>query len=243
MKNKCRFFVACFTLLLCQPVWADNTFDPEILDEINFEIEKQPQEKQGKLTPYLLYGYEKKKLFVTTRDGKFRFIPTFTVQQRYETLSDETGITQAGFRLRRARLQLNGTFMTPDLKYETDMELQTPRENRPSVDLKDFYFDYRWNKQFQLRLGQYKVPYSYQFILSGTKQQFNERSIANRVFSPGRDIGAMLHGRSPDNAWIYSLGLFNGAGPNQMNTNITPAALAHVRWTPSGALSNGRGGL
>lgn len=222
------------SFLFATPALADNPFDPDILDELEIEIDKQPQESDDKLTPYILYGYEGSKLFISTRDGRFRFIPTLTLQVRHQNEWDASGLTSSGFLLRRARLQLDGTFLTPDLKYESDLEFQTPRSGAGPMELKDFYLDYRWTQQLRLRIGQYKVPYSYQFIVSGTRQQFNERSIANSAFSPGRDIGVMLHGRSPHKDWLYSVGVFNGSGPNTRNQNLSPTGLAHLRWTPWG---------
>ncbi len=235
LKIKCVLgalpVVFCCVVL---PAQADNPFEPDQLDNTEIKIEKQPQEKADELTPYLLYGYKKDKLFMTTRDGNYVFVPTFTLQLRHQNAMSEGALQESGFRLRRARTQLDGNFLTSDLKYEVDLEFRTPREDDGPMRLQDFYLDYRWNDALHLRAGQFKVPFSYQFVISGTRQQFNERSIANAAFSPGRDIGLLLHGKFEEQALQYSAGLFNGEGQNVFDGNQRPAAFAKVQWTPLG---------
>lgn len=216
------------------PAQADNPFEPDLLEQTEVEIETQPQEKENALTPYVFYGYKEDKLFITTRDGQYTFVPTVTLQLRHQNLWQESELLESTFRLRRARLQVDGTFLSPALKYEADLELRTPNTDDDPMRLQDFYVDYAWHPALRLRGGQFKLPYSYQFILSGTRQQFNERSIANATFSPGRDIGLMLHGRTLDQSLNYAVGVFNGEGQNRWDQNQRPAALAHLRWTPLG---------
>ena len=215
------------------PAHADNPFEPDLLENAEIEIEKQPQE-QEELTPYLFYGYKKDKLFVTTRDGNYTFVPTVTLQLRHQNEVNAGQLTESTFRLRRARLQLDGTFLSPALQYEADVELRTSPDGSEPMRLQDFYMDYAWDPAIRLRAGQFKIPYAYQFILSGTRLQFNERSIANGAFSPGRDLGLMLHGHNEADTLNYATGIFNGEGQNQWDQNQRPAALAHVRWNPLG---------
>lgn len=227
-----RYTLIALTLLcLCAPkAWADIPFDPELLEDTGINIEKR---KEGD-PPYLLYGFKKNKLLITTSDGLFSFIPTFTLQFRHEARWDKGLLEQNSFYLRRARVQTNGTFLSSDLKYEFDVELRTPREDQAPFRLQDFSLDYRFNPWAQIRLGQYKVPLSYQFEVSGIRQQFNERSIANGAFSPGRDIGLMFHGEVPDRSLLYHVGLFNGEGQNRFNENKHFASFAQLTYTPWG---------
>lgn len=233
--------IRCFSIFLgawivgaLQPAYADNPFEPGLLENAEIEIEKQPQEKEKELTPYVFYGYKKDKLFITTRDGNYTFVPTVTLQLRHQNEVNDGELIESTFRLRRARLQLDGTFLSPALQYEADVELRTSSDGSEPMRLQDFYMDYAWDPGIRLRAGQFKIPYSYQFILSGTRLQFNERSIANRAFSPGRDLGLMLHGRNESDTLSYATGLFNGEGQNRWDQNQRPAALAHVRWNPLG---------
>ncbi len=221
--------------LWAAPAQADNSFDRDILDNAEVPLPTLEFETEGEEAPYLLYGYKGNKFFVTTRDNRFSFIPTFTLQTRHHTGFNANGLQTNSFSMRRARSQINGTFLTHDLKYEIDMEMRTPNNtDNIGFRLQDFFVEYRFNNAFRLMAGQYKVPYSYQFILSGTQQQFNERSLANEVFSPGRDVGIMALGRTDAQDIHYSVGLFNGEGQNRLDQNQSLAALAHIRWTPLG---------
>ncbi|MBF2051863.1 MAG: hypothetical protein IGS03_00185 [Candidatus Sericytochromatia bacterium] len=222
-------------LIVPGPAMADNAFDRDILDDAEVDLPTLDFETEGEEAPYLLYGYQGSKLFFGTRDGKFSFIPTFNLQNRHELSFDANGISTNSFSMRRARAQFNGHFMDRNLKYEIDMEMRTPNNtDNIAFRLQDFFLEYRFTNWLRVVAGQYKIPYSYQFIVSGARLQFNERSIADRVFSPGRDVGVMAFGRTDAQDIHYSLGVFNGGGQNSFNDNQHLASLAHIRWTPLG---------
>lgn len=133
-----------------------------------------------------------------------------TLQFRQDNEWSPDDSLQTGFALRRAQDQVNGAFLSPELNYEIDVEFKTPDANAVPISLKDFYLSYRFKPWENLIVGQYKVPFSYQFEVSGSRQQFNKRSISDNVFYTGRDIGVMLYSASPVEGLGYHLGLFNG---------------------------------
>jgi hypothetical protein len=64
-----------------------------------------------------------------------------------------------------------------------------------------------------LRAGQWKRPFSRQQIGSSGRLELTDRSITDKAFGAGRDIGLAVHNnyeKSPDLEW--ALGVFNGTG-------------------------------
>lgn len=68
----------------------------------------------------------------------------------------------------------------------------------------------------EVRIGQFKVPFSMERLISFSERDFVENALATEVIN-GRDIGIGLYG---DKKWIeYNLGLFNGNGMNKKDSN------------------------
>jgi hypothetical protein len=64
-----------------------------------------------------------------------------------------------------------------------------------------------------LKMGQFKAPFSRQYLTSGTKLQFIERPDARKGFVPGRDQGLQADAFFGEEKLIYAaLGFFNGEG-------------------------------
>lgn len=169
-----------------------------------------------------------------TPSDPFAIQPSVTLQFRQDNKWSPGDSLQTGFALRRARAQVNGAFLSPELNYEIDVEFKTPDANAVPISLKDFYLSYGFKPWANLIVGQYKVPFSYQFEVSGSRQQFNERSLSDDVFSTGRDIGVMLYGASPVEGLGYHLGLFNGEGENRLNPDYNLASFAELHYAPWG---------
>jgi phosphate-selective porin OprO/OprP len=75
----------------------------------------------------------------------------------------------------------------------------------------DFNFAPRYKRQFQLRAGRMKTPYSYEYIkLSASDLIAPERSLFISNFGTNRELGAMVHGQVFDGIMEYYLGVFNG---------------------------------
>ena len=116
--------------------------------------------------------------------------------------------TRPAFEVRRARLTLEGNLHTKALgyKFQTDF-------GRGFVTLKDFYFDIEPTGGIYIRAGQWKRPFSRQHINSSGRLEITDRSITDRAFGAGRDIGVALHNdyeKSPELEW--AVGVFNGTG-------------------------------
>ena len=131
------------------------------------------------------------------------------VQVRYTHLEADGAPNEDAFSIVRARLTLKGKVFDENLSYKFQADF-----GKGFVTLKDFYFDYCLADDIVcVRPGQFKRPFSRQQITSSGNLEFVDRSITDKAFDAGRDIGILLHDnyeKSP--TFEYALGLFNGTG-------------------------------
>ena len=174
-------------------------------------------------------------------DGKFSLTIGGRIQFRFshhfwEENPGTNDQEESDFDVRRARVRMYGRAFSKHLRYkirldltgdEADTELLLPNGSTPRFDsdnalseLKDAYIQYeRWDF-FQIRLGQFKVPYSRQFMTSSAELQFVGRAITRRIFVPGRDVGVRISGKfggEDDDVFEYYAGVFDGEGENRSN--------------------------
>ena len=115
---------------------------------------------------------------------------------------------KGAFEIRRARLTLEGNLHGKDLlyKFQTDFGKGAP-------SLKDFYFDVRLSGDTWLRAGQWKRPFSRQQITSSGRLETTDRSITDKAFGGGRDIGIALRNDYEKSTPIeWTVGVWNGTG-------------------------------
>jgi len=107
--------------------------------------------------------------------------------------------------------------------------------------MRDFYLEFDYLRDFTLRMGQYKLPYSQQRVISSGRLQMVDRSIAGKEFDFDRDIG--LDFRSKDFLGLgklrYYAGMYFGGGRD--NYALEPVGkdgglvyLARVEFAPFG---------
>jgi len=107
---------------------------------------------------------------------------------------------------RRIRLSLQGDLLNPNLSFK--LHLSTAPK---SLELMDFYFNYKIESRFQFRFGQYKVPYTRYRIQSFQQLVFVDWAITTQYFGAERQIGFALHnGYEKPPAWGYIIGIFTG---------------------------------
>ena len=86
-----------------------------------------------------------------------------------------------------------------------------------SAQLFDAYVNYTGWKAAQIRVGQFRVPYSFELLEAIPYFDFYERSFASS-FDPSFDRGIMVHG-SPIKGWWYGLSYTNGNSRNIVDSN------------------------
>ena len=177
--------------------------------------------------PLPVAGYENG-FFIQDPGGGFRLVVGATAQPLFAWKSEEAhtedidGVTgdtvvlgrtdrepEYAFLIRRARLKLKGHAFSPRVTYCFMADFA-----RGSTILHDYHLDFALAPGvLHMRLGSYKRPFSREQVTSSGRLELVDRSIANKAFGQGRDLGLMFHNgyeKSPIFEW--ALGVFNGTG-------------------------------
>jgi hypothetical protein len=157
--------------------------------------------------------------------------------------TEEAGDSKGSFRIRRAKLKFEGWFYKPYLQYE----VQTNWPGVSTANLLGYLEDANINwdvtkgkKQFMVKLGQYKVPFGLQELVSSGSQQFVDRSLVSNTYFRGRDTGVTVWGVLGANKLEYRAGLFNGNGlTRSANDNDKFQYNARLSFQPNGAVPLG----
>ena len=184
-----------------------------------------------------------------------------TKAEKFKAFADEhlklTGYLQAGvswddndgasFYLRRARVSLSGDFAEEKFDYR----LQVDMAGTPKIC--DLYLRYKPFHELNVQFGQFKLPFSLENELYGpTKFEFIEYSylttylvrnnkLYDGIAATGRDMGLQLYGgfieREGYNIINYTVGVYNGAGINVKDNNLSKDVIARLIVKPIKGLS------
>jgi phosphate-selective porin OprO/OprP len=182
-------------------------------------------------------GY-KQGVYIKTTDDRFSVKLNVRTQGffSYEVLEDQENTTT--FKVRRARVLLGGNVYYPWMKYFTQITLEGG-----SAALRDAYIQATYFDWAEPKIGQYKVPFDREFLISGFDLELIERSIVSNTFSLQRDIGIEVSGELLRDQLAYSVGMFNGSGANQNNVNQKFMYVGRVVYTPFGPYPYSQGAL
>ncbi|WP_374958232.1 porin [Gilvibacter sp.] len=139
----------------------------------------------------------------TAKDSSFsvKFAPRFQVRTNamWDHDGDQYGKAEYNFLVRRARLKFDGYAFSPKLKYKIELGLSnrdisganqfnrnTPRYILDAVIMWNFY------ENFELWVGQTKLPGNIERVVSSGNLQFIDRSLLNSRFNIDRDMGFQL---------------------------------------------------
>jgi phosphate-selective porin OprO/OprP len=257
--NRC---LACLllSLLAAPPVAAGPdekpgagkaSFDQQLLDELRskgvigeeaYERLREAAAKEPTGSP-LLAGYDKG-FFIRSKDDLFALKINGLGQFRYTYFDKDqdaspTAEDKSSFRNRRIRVKLSGHAFRPWVTYALQWE-----NAGSSLSLRDYFVDLYDRKalpEIGLRFGQFKTPFTRQFLISSQNLIFTERAITNDAtgidFAFDRDQGVALHGKPlGDLADVeYTTGLFNGNGQNQPdNPDVGLLWVSRIDWNVLG---------
>ena len=256
--------VASATLALSANVYADSTQD--LIDALitkgvltedegallakGRKAEKKAMDKKVGTSLPIKLSHGKKGFRFETEDGKFQTNLAWRAQLRFttpdkgdpKTLSNFRDQSQNTIEARRLRMKIGGHAYEPWLKYYFEVDLQPTRKiadssSKASARVIDWRIDVAKYKEATLRVGQWKINYNRERVDSSGKQQFVERSIANRVFTIDRQVGAQLTGRLFKETPMdmnYWAGVYTGEGRGVENTDNNLMTMARVQWNPNG---------
>lgn len=145
------------------------------------------------------------------------------------------GATKTGIRLRRAEVQLTGSY-SPNIDFRLMFDVSKVREfgaitttdangaplsiplpASPISILQDFSLTFKHIPAMSLSLGQQLVPISLEGLWPAGNLLLAERSDVGSIFGDKRDIGVWAHYRFQ--SFAYVVGLYQGAGPNRADAD------------------------
>jgi hypothetical protein len=188
-------------------------------------------------------GY-KKGFFLQTPDGKFKLVHNGVIRTLLELYQNNTSQDNQ-FDLDRVRLYFKG-FYGDYWQAETSFECTTASDSK---FLKYAYVNTSYLPYAQLRVGQFKAPFSHEYVdsLAQDVDPIKRAMITDSGgINPKYDIGVMLHSGltsvpgAPyqgdcnclnDLLW-YGVGVFNGNGANNFDVNDDMDVVGRVRVAP-----------
>ena len=172
----------------------------------------------------------------TTQDEKFQFTLGGRMQFRYSFTDFDTinapKSNKSEWDAKRIRMIAQGYAYSKDLTYKLEFDPRVLATSTSSKGLIEAYLNYKLIDEAQIKVGQMKVPFTRQELVSDGALQFVDRSIVVDAFKPSYDIGAMLNGKIADGLVYYHAGVFNGSGQttlrsaNAANDNMFAARIA-----------------
>jgi phosphate-selective porin OprO/OprP len=131
------------------------------------------------------------------------------------------------FDIPRARIYFSGRLTKP-IEYQLSFQRSTN-----NFDLLNAFFNFRYDERFQLRIGRFRAPYTYEWAkLSNWEFLQPERSPFAANFGPNRQVGFMEWGNLFTNRLEYAAGMFDGPRNSYSDTNSAKDFMAFVDYRP-----------
>lgn len=180
------------------------------------QAEAERQQARKDAVAGLRAGVDNYRPFLRSADGDVQVTLGGRLHVDYDAVEDGartlTGTPLVDrFLVRRARLELGGTFF----KW-IDLSVEAEVTNNPALN--DGFLDLRFAPEAALRVGQFKQPFSLEELTSDNLIDFVERSVVNEL-APSRDVGAMLWGNLLGGVVSYGVSASNGTGLNTADNN------------------------
>lgn len=116
---------------------------------------------------------------------------------------------------RRARVNVQGGFAEHvDFKAEVELSGSLGAGANLRAQGTDVYAHWKRYPAAQLRIGQFKTPFSFEQLYSDTLVPTPERALGVDRIAVGRQLGVQLSGELADKRLTYAAGAFNGNGVN-----------------------------
>jgi hypothetical protein len=165
-------------------------------------------EKKEPPPPGIDAGWNKG-FFLQSHDGVFKLKIGALMQPRLEIQGSDPDLSTLKTRaaIQRAQFELGGSAFSKDLTYFLKVEM-----GQGFTFVKDAYFNYQFIPEvLELRVGQFKRPFSREQLSSDWKLGFVDRAETDTFFKGSRDVGVAVHNDIDKSRTIeWSAGVFAG---------------------------------
>ncbi|MFD3001098.1 porin [Pontibacter toksunensis] len=143
-----------------------------------------------------------KGIYLVAADSSFSMKFSLRFQTLYEgSTTSAAEEWEDNFLIRRSRLKFEGFAFTPKLEYKIELGLSNrdigsdlePQFNFADNIILDAVAKWNFAPNFELWVGQTKLPSNRERVISSQKLQFVDRSLLNSRFNIDRDQGIQLH--------------------------------------------------
>ncbi len=222
-----RFSVLFLFLLFMPTLWAEQVADSLSQDTVLHKKEKK-----------FFVEYGNKGFIFQDKSGNNKMHVEFRGQFRLAYPYDSDPVDYDDYlnkevylAIRRARFKVGGNSFRPWLKYYFEYEMF-------SSNLLDFRLMFEKFSWFKIKIGQWKVQYNRERVISSGKQQTVERSILTRIFTVDRQQGISFYGHLDFGGMAnfnYWLSVFMGTGRGAgFNDDQHLMYMMRLQWNPNG---------
>lgn len=175
-------------------------------------------------------GWNGEHFFIKSTDGQFQLMPYGYFQSDYRGYKGD-GAPSNTFIMRRARFGFQGNY---GKYYDFAVLIDAAAGN--GISLRDLYINAKPIPEFQVQVGQFKVPFNQETLVSAPNLDFIERSLASLIYPSAstayRSPGITLHGDIHGGVMQWWFGAFNGKGILNANTTNEPEIVGRLRFYP-----------
>lgn len=151
--------------------------------------------------------------FLASTDGRFLLQFEGLQQTRfYWNHHDEPDYYRYGFENANTELTFRGHVFSENIEYMIRGNFARSGGN---FVLEDAWTRYRFDDKWAVRVGQFKLPFSREYLIYNGEQQLVERSLVNLFFTPKYGQGVELEYGDSQNRFSASFQDNNGVGFNQ----------------------------
>jgi phosphate-selective porin OprO/OprP len=195
---------------------------PQTTDDT--EIEQPPGTSLQHITGLTAESEDGNYSFHLWLRGQFRGSYPFDAQPRQ---ADDFGAPRiTNMEIQRARIKAGGTVFRPWIEFYAEQDIVSSR----LLDLRITVSPKPW---LRFRVGQWKIDYNRERVDSSGRQQFVDRSIANREITADRQVGAAIFGRLFPGTLAdlyYTAGVFTGNGRMEESDDSDLMWLGKLQW-------------
>lgn len=177
--------------------WLDERRAEEVKTLIR-EVLSDADTRASLLDNGVTAGHDGKKFFLASNDGAFRLNIGGQMQFRYiaNFRNDSGDDLESGFTLRRTKLKFDGhVTANPKIKYKIVLAAE---RSDGTVLLEDFEIGFKLTDDISLAVGQMKLPFLREELLSSSSQLGLDRSPSTEYFTLDRGQGIKLTRKGDD---------------------------------------------